>query len=110
MLGIIIPILITYYVYKNAKQNGRNAVLWAVINVVVIIAVQLLVGIIGIAVLAATDNSFSADTFSSFNGVGILINLVSVAASLIASYFIYRYVSSVPADKQFVAPPPPPQF
>lgn len=109
MLGIIIPILITYYVYKNAKENGRNAVLWAVINVAVILTVQIGVGIIGAIFMAvALGDAFNME--NPFAGYDLLVNLIGVALSLFASYLVYRHVTRVPDDKQFTAPPPPPTF
>jgi hypothetical protein len=111
MLGFLIPILITVYVYKQAKENGRNAVLWSVINIAVIIGVQLLIGItIGIAVALGTE--FLGWEEDSFEKWSIGINLLAVVASLVCSYFfVVRTVTRIP-DEQFngAPPPPPPQF
>ncbi len=109
MLGIVIPILITYYVYKNAKENGRNAVLWAVINIAVILTVQIAVGIIALIFMwLAAGNTFNLE--NPYSGYDLLVNLIGVAVSLFASYLVYRHVTRVPETVFRQSPPPPPTF
>lgn len=109
MLGLLLPIFITIYVYKQAKENGRNPILWSIINIAVIFGTQILIGLaigIGIA-LGIGFLGWSEDTFEKWT---LLINLGAVVASLGASYLVVRYVTRVPDEQFNQAPPPPPRF
>lgn len=108
MLGIIVPILITYYIYKNAKENGRNAVLWAVANVAVIIGVQLLFGLTA-GILIEFGIQFYGWSENTLHDWYLPINIIALVLSLTASYLIYRHVTRVP-EQPFISPPPPPKF
>lgn len=111
MLGLIIPILLTIHVYRNAKETNRNAVLWAIINLAVIFGVQIFIGIaFGITLEIGTE--FLGWEEGLIEKLTFPINLVALVASLLCSYFfVVRTVTRVP-DELFntPSPPPPPQF
>jgi hypothetical protein len=110
MLGLIIPILLTIHVYRNAKETGRNAVLWAVINLAVIFGVQIFIGLtFGIAIGIGTE--FLGWEEGLFDKWIFLINIVTLIISLLCSYFfVVRTVTRVPEEQFNAPPPPPPQF
>lgn len=108
MLGIIVPILFTYYVYRNAKENGRNAVLWTFINICVIFGIQIAVGAAVVITLALIYGWSDFD--DPFNGWSPLINFLGLGLSLLGSYFVYRHVTRVPESLFNEPPPPPPKF
>lgn len=110
MLGLIIPILLTIHVYRSAKENGRNAVLWAIINLAVIFGVQIFIGLsVGIAIAIGTE--FLGWEEGLFEKLSLPINLLGVVASLACSYFfVVRTVVRVPEEQFNTPPPPPPQF
>lgn len=106
MLGIIVPIIVTYFVYKNANENGRNGLLWAIINFVVTFGIQIAVGfayaLVALLVLGWTE--------AEIDGWALPVNLIGVALSLLAAYLIYRHVTRVPDSMFREMPPPPPRF
>lgn len=111
MLGLLIPILITIYVYRQAKETGRNAVLWAIINLAVIIGIQIFIGLsLGIAI--GIGSEFLGWDEGLLEKWSFAISLFATIISLICSYFfVVRTVTRIP-DEQFnvQSPPPPPQF
>jgi putative flippase GtrA len=101
MLGLLVPILITIYVYKQAKETGRNPIIWSIINIAVIVGVQVLLGVALILILGL--DGVEQNT--------LLVNLVAIAVSLLCSYlFVVRPVSRVSDAFIGQGPPPPPQF
>ncbi|MDQ4120504.1 MAG: hypothetical protein M3209_03555 [Acidobacteriota bacterium] len=110
MLGLIIPILLTIHVYRNAKETGRNAVLWAVINLAVIFGVQIFMGLsFGIAFGLGTEFFGWEENLVEKWTIGI--NLATLVVSLLCSYFfVVRAVTRIPEEQFSTPPPPPPQF
>ena len=110
MYGLLIPILITIYVYKGAKQTGRNAVLWSLINIAVIIGVQFLI-VVAAGVLIGLGIAFFGWSKSSINNYNLPITIAAGVVSLICSYlFVVRRVNRVSDEQINIAPPQPPQF
>ena len=113
MLGIIVPIIVSWYVYKTAKENGRNGILWAFINFVAFFGAQLIFGLaVGVALglgiaLQGWDESVFEQVFQQWN---ILISLVGFAVGAICSWLIVRHVTRVPDEKFYPQPPAPPTF
>jgi diacylglycerol kinase len=111
MLGLLVPILITVYVYKQAKDTGRNPILWSVINVAVIVGVQILIGVAA-GILIGLGIAFYGLSETAFEDYSLPISLIAGVASLVCSYFlVVRRVNQIP-DEEFnrQSPPPPPQF
>ncbi len=110
MIDLLLPIFITIYVYKQAKENGRNAILWSAINLVVIFGVQIFLGLairvgeaIGIEFLGWDENLFD----SYFIGFDLFFFIISLICSY---FFVVRTVTLIPDEHCTPAPPPPPKF
>lgn len=111
MLGFLIPILITIYVYRSAKETNRNAVLWSVINLAVIFGVQIFIGLTS-GIILSIGSEFYGWEESLLEKWNFPIGILALVVSLICSYFfVVRAVTQVP-DEEFnvQSPPPPPQF
>lgn len=108
MLGIIFPLIITYFIYKNAKENGRNAVLWAVINLIIFFGIQITIGFaIGVFTYIGVEFwGWSNELLSRYYS---LFNVLGLACAGLGSYCVFRYITRI-SDSQFYEPPPPPQF
>lgn len=107
MFGLLIPILITFYVYKGAKQTGRNPVLWSFINVAVIIGVQFAI-VVTAGILIGLGIAFFGWSKSSINNYNLPITVIAGVLSLLCSYlFVVRRVNRVPDEQINLAPPPP---
>lgn len=113
ILGFIFVIIAPFFVYRSAKQSGRNAVGWALTAAAVGIGIQVvipfLIGIVlGLALLASgtpPDGIRQAVTTPSII-IGIICLIISVAGVLV----IMQHVAKIPEEKPFVPPPSPPQF
>lgn len=104
MLGIIVPIIVTIYVYKQAKETGRNPILWSFINLAVFFGIQILLGFaigLGMAISGAEE---------SITQYTLPINLVCLVVAGVGSYFVVRHVTRIPDEMFQELPPPPPKF
>ncbi len=113
ILGFIAVFIAAYFVYKTAKDTGRNAVGWALLTLAVGIGIQIMLPIligfvIGMAMMIS--GSSVADIQESIEPAAIIISLVCLALSFVGIWLIMRRVSVLPEDESFVAPPQPPTF
>jgi hypothetical protein len=107
---MIFAIITAVLAYRRAKENGRNGLLWAVAGAGVFIGAQLVVtfgaGILmglGVAFLEWPETIFDDTMF-----VGP-ITVVSLGASILASWLLLRYLNKpVNEDPPDLPPPPPP--
>ena len=106
MLGLIVPFIVTYIVYKNAKENGRNGAVWALINFVATFGIQFAFGVaLGISWILILG--WSEESLQNWS---LLLNIVGVGLSLFVSYLIFRHVTRIPDEVFRESPPPPPKF
>ena len=108
MLGIailIIPFFVSYYVYKNANENGRNGAVWALINFVATFGIQIVFGIALAAIWLLIGWKMESLQFWS-----LFLNLIGVGLSLFVSYLIFRHVTLISDEAFRESPPPPPNF
>lgn len=107
MLGIVVPIIISIYVYRQAKETGRNAPLWAIVNFAVIFGVQIFIGLaLGLILMFGAGWSEEA-----IDNLSLPIGLLAFVVSLVCSYFfVVRTVTRIPDNEFNAPPPPPPQF
>lgn len=109
MIAIIFAIVATISVFRSAKQNGYNAVLWAVITVVVFIGGQLLFGL-AIGIFIGIGSQLWGWSPTLVYDYQLLIGLVALIPSVIGVLLILRHVNKVRDDGFNAAPPPPPTF
>jgi purine-cytosine permease-like protein len=117
MIGIaafIFVLVAPFYVYKNAKQNGHNTVLWTIISIVAGIGVQIVIPmIVGITIaIYWTLKGYSDDEIDiAIQGPGRIVGIVSMIASVAGVVFVMKKVNTIPEEAFLtVQPPPPPTF
>ena len=92
---------------RLARERNRSALAWSLIGIGAWIGAELLVGItigvfyaVGIEFWGWPDNSAP-------NAIAYVAGL---AAALVSVHIVTRILTSMPREKTFASPPPPPQF
>ena len=113
ILGLIAVFIATYYIYKTAKDTGRNAVGWGLLTFGIGIGLQIILPAI-ILIIIAIVMSVSGRRLNNVDelpfGINLIISLTGLAGSFVGIWLIMRRVSMIPDDEVFVAPPSPPNF
>ena len=113
ILGLAFVIIGTYFVYKNAGDYGRNAVLWAALTFLVGIGLQWIFPVflvfIWLMILLVTGSS-QIEAQSTVLSYSFLLTIGSLLLSGVAVLMILRYVSQMPNEMAAVNPPVPPTF
>lgn len=106
---MVFAILAAWFGYKKGKETGRNGFLWGFIAAGAFIGTQLLIALgIGIFLgLGVEIWGWSETVFDEYNA---LTTAVSIVASFISLYFVFRYLDRVPETPSISEPPPPPRF
>lgn len=108
MLGLailLIPFFVSYSVYKNANENGRNGAVWAIINFVATFAIQIVFIMASSIIWLLLGLPLQSLQFWS-----LFLTLAGVGLSLLVSYLIFRHVTLIPDHVFRESPPPPPEF
>lgn len=112
LLGFAAIIVFTVFIGKTAKENGRNAMLWAASCVGVGLGLQfiipiLVVIVITIVLIVTGTKPDQVDAVLGWWAFGI--SALFIALSLIGMFLILRRVAQLPEDQETAdAPPPPP--
>lgn len=113
ILSFIGVLFAAYFIYKTAKDTGRNAVGWALLTLAVGIGIQIvlpiLIGIIITFVMMLLGNSI-AEVQEFVQIVAVIISIICLILSFVGIGLIIRHISKIPEDGSFVSPPPPPAF
>ena len=110
---MIFAIVAAVLAYRRANETGRNGLLWAALGAGVFIGAQLIVSV-GAGILLGLGVAFlgwSETIFDDTMYVGP-VTVVAIAASILATWLLLRYLST-PIDQGpegSPAPPPPPSF
>ena len=110
LIGLAFLFISTFFVYKTAKENGYNAVVWAAASFFAFIGVYLFLSVtivivvsIGIAYLGWARNTLESG--------GMVIELIVMAASAGSVILILRHVNQMKDEEPFIEEiPPPPDF
>ncbi|CAN5425804.1 hypothetical protein BH10ACI2_BH10ACI2_12540 [soil metagenome] len=103
MIPIIFLIIISVFVYRTARDNGYNAVLWTVATAVGFLVMQFAVGVgIGIVGLVLGWPATFVEDY------GLLISFVALVPAFILVWLIWRHVNVIRDDGVEPLPPPPP--
>lgn len=114
ILGLVVVIVATYHVFKNARDNGRNAAGWAFATIGVGIGLQfilpIILGII-IAVIWMATGTRADELQAAIQTPAIILNFVCLGLSFVGVFLILRHVLKLPDEPDGdVSPPPPPTF
>lgn len=110
---MILAIITAILAYRRAKEHGRNAILWALAGAGVWIGAQLVVQFavglfygFGIEFLGWSEEALGEGFF-----IGP-VTVVSIGASILASWLLLRYLDRPIVDETetYSPPPPPPRF
>lgn len=113
ILGLIAVFIAAYFIYKSARDTGRNAVGWSLLTIAIGIGLQIILpGIIifAIAAVKAISGKPIRDVDDLPFGTTIIVSILGWAASLVGIWLIMRRVSAISDDETFIAPPSPPTF
>ncbi len=113
ILGLIAVFIAAYFVYKSARDTGRNAINWSLLTVVVGIGLQIILpGIIFfiIAAVMAISGKPIRDVDDLPFGATIIVSIFGWAASILGIWLILGRVSLIPDKESFDSPPAPPTF
>jgi hypothetical protein len=109
ILGLALIIVLTVFAYKTAKDYDRNAVVWALITFAVGFGLQIVLPICIFVIIAIAVTVSGKRLEQVQNDIPeITITLICIGLSLAAGMLILRYLSKIPEDKPFDAPPAPP--
>lgn len=115
IVGIVAIVVFTIQVYKGASNTGRNAALWAIINVVTGIVFQfvlpLIFGIV-VGVYYVLSGSALENLESDIQAPAAVIGILFLVISIAAMFFIWKHVGKVPDVPPGTTnvPPAPPTF
>ncbi len=113
ILGLVAIFIITYFVYKSAKEYGRNAIGWAVITLCLGFGLQIVIPFLIVVVVAIfmSINGKSAQQVEEYaQSFSFLLGTVPLIISLVVIGLILKYVGKMPEEKTFISPPEPPTF
>ena len=103
MVPIIFLIIVSVFVYRTARDNGYNAVLWTAATAVGFLAVQFAVGLaVGIGALVL---GWPATFVQDYQ---LLISFAALVPAFILVWLIWRHVNVIRDDGVAPEPPPPP--
>ena len=114
LISLIAVILVTYHVFKTARDNGRSAIGWAVLTVGVGLGFQWILPIFIGIVLAVyyMSTGMSVDELqAALETPAMLITFACFGLSFIGMFLILKFVMKIPDDPvRSDVPPPPPSF
>lgn len=114
ILGLVFAIAAPFFVYRNAKQNGHNPILWTLLAFAVGIGLQIIpplfVGIV-LGVVWVSQGRSAEEIQQSLQTPAVITSVVSLALSVAGVLLIMRHVNTVrDNDESYLPPPSPPNF
>lgn len=112
ILGIVVIIVAAVLAFRTAKQYGRKAGLWLALVLGVGFGIQMVVPfviVIVVSVVMLMQGSTQQEIQVALEGWAIVINVVFIFLSVVAVMWILKYLSNVPEEAPFTAPPAPPE-
>lgn len=105
-LVIIFVAIATIFVYKTARQNGHNAVLWTFLTIVAFLGTQFLAGLVlGIVlILGAAAQIFPEN---GTNAISAVFSIIALIASIGSVVLILNRVNRIKEGETPEVPPPP---
>ncbi|MGI9034528.1 MAG: hypothetical protein ACR2GD_00685 [Pyrinomonadaceae bacterium] len=113
IIGLVVIIVAPFFIYRNAKQNGHNPILWAALafgaGIGLQIILPLLIGIVW-GIVMALKGKPPAVIQQSIQGYAAIIGVISLALSVGGVLLIMRRVNSIRDTEEVNLPPAPPNF
>lgn len=114
ILGLIFAIVAPFFVYRNARQNGHNPVLWMLLALVAGVGLQLVIPLtIGILLgVIWIRQGYSAEEIQqSIQAPSSIFGVISLILSVTGIFLIMRNVNIVrDLPTTYPTPPEPPDF
>jgi hypothetical protein len=113
VLGIAAIVIFTVFIGKTAKENGRNAILWALAAVGVGLGLQFVIPIlvmIVIAVVLVATGTRPDQVEAAIGWWAFGLTFLFLALSVVGMFLILRHVFQLPEDPEPHDLPPPPTF
>jgi hypothetical protein len=113
MIGLILLILAPIYIYRNAKQNGHNAILWTVITIAIGLFGQLFLPLmigITIGIVMAMNGATETEIENSITPYTFIINIASIVVTAFGYFFVANKINKVKDDEVYQKPPAPNEF
>lgn len=111
ILGLVLVVVSTILIYRSAKQNGHNAILWTAISALAGVGLQLIIPIIAGIIIAAFGISAGkslAQIQDEMIGPGIVIGIICLILNIVVVILIIKKISLIAEEKPVTPPPPPP--
>jgi hypothetical protein len=110
LLGLAFLFISTFFVYKTAKENGYNPILWSVLSFFTFVGVYLVLSVTIVIIIGIGIRFFRWSPNLLEQG-GIMIEFFVMATSAACVMLILRHVNQLKDDEPFVGElPPPPNF
>lgn len=114
IIGLIYVIVAPFFVYRNAKQNGHNAIFWTLLAVAVGVGLQLIIPLlIGIVLgVVWVIQGYSAEEIQqSMQTPSLIFGVIALVLSVVGVQLIMRRVNTVrDIEPAYPQPPQPPNF
>lgn len=109
MLPIIFVIIAAIFVYRTARDNGYNAVLWTIVAIVAFVGIQFFTEFV-FGFIVGLGNVLWGWPLTLIEDYSLIVSLLALVPSLGAVLLILRHVNTIKDDEPATAPPPPPDF
>jgi hypothetical protein len=117
VLGLAVIIVASILVYKTARDNGRNGVLWTFLLVALGLTMQYVVPTVATFAIAfyymfTATRMPQSMMIEEIEWYAWIFTFTGLALSFFCIWAIMRYVSRLPEDEPAgsAPPPPPPNF
>lgn len=114
ILGLIFVIVAPIFVYRNARQNGHNAVLWTLLAICIGVGFQVIIPLLigfALGVIWVNQGYTAAEIQASLETPSIILGVTSLILSIGGILLIMRHVNTIRDIKEdYPTPPAPPNF
>ena len=109
LLGLAFLIVFTIFAYKTAKDYERNAIGWAILTFGLGFTIQIILPVVLVFILAVVMTATGSSPADVQEEIPFFtITIAGIVLSFISGILILRYLSKIPEEKPFDAPPTPP--
>jgi membrane protein implicated in regulation of membrane protease activity len=113
ILGLIFVLIAPIFIYRTAKQNGHNPLLWAAISVAAGIGIQIILPVLfslAVGIVMVSTGRNVNEVQEAIQQSSSVFGIICLVLSVLGVYLVMRRVSKIPEDISFSTPPEPPPF